>query len=367
MNRSSFSNSNAMILSLKEWVVTLVLVVLISGIIYYGWSSWEIFNPGPDYRETCWAEKMTDYWAHSRWSRYAAQSNYKVFLIGDSVIWGQEVNNDQTISHFLNEHYGEEIFANLGMDALFPTAFPGLIKFYGKSYSNVIIQFNPHWFEDVNIDLQGNRKRFYHPRLVTQFDSRIHYNDYSLNERLGYKVENYIGIFSLVHHIMANYYDNKSISTWMNDNPYRNPFTAITFQAAPIMAKSQGKGIDWKKKRQRITNFPFVVLSESIQWKYFLEAIDILQKRNVPCFVLLGPYNTYMLTPESRENLHALIDDVKKRLDIHRAPYFDTTSGFLPSETFADACHLLGDGHELLARILLKDASFEEWLANLRD
>jgi hypothetical protein len=364
---TSISNSNALYLSAKEWVVTMVLVVLISGIIYYGWNTWEAFNPGPDYRETCWGEKNTDYWAHFRWSRFAAQSDYKVFLIGDSVIWGQEVNNDQTISHFLNAYYGDEIFANLGIDALFQAAFPGLFAYYGKYYSNVILQFNPHWLRDLDNDLRGRRKRFYHPRLVSQFNPHIHYNDYTLNERLGYKLENYVGLFALVHHIMVNYYENKSISSWMIANPYRNPFTAITFNAVPVMAKSQGKSLDWKTKKQKITSETFVDLSESIHWESFLEALTILRKRGIRFFVLLGPYNTYMLTPESRENLQTIVDGVKKRLDIDHVPYFDTMSGFLPSETFADDCHLLRDGHDLLARELLKDASFTGWLTHLRE
>jgi hypothetical protein len=359
-------NSNAMILSFKEWGVTLVLVVLTSGIIYYGWNTWEAFNPCPDYRETCWGEKNTDYWAHFRWSRVAAQSGNKVFLIGDSVIWGQEVSNDKTISHFLNVNYGKDIFANLGIDALYQAAFPGLISYYGKYYSNVILQFNPHWLRDMDNDLRGKRKRFYHPRLVSQFNSHIQYNDYSLNERLGYKLENYVDLFSLVHHIMVNYYENKSILSWIIANPYRNPFTAITFKATPVMAKSQGKGLDWKTKKQKITSETFVDLSESIQWEFFLEALTILRKSGIHFFVLLGPYNTYMLTPESRENFQRILDEVKRRLDIDRVPYFDTMSGFLPSEIFADDCHLLRDGHDLLAHELLMDASFKVWMLHLR-
>jgi len=230
MNHSSISNSNAVILTIKEWVIAVVLLVGICTIVHVGWFRWERFKPGPDYRPPCWAEKMTDYWSHFRWSRYAARSNYKVFLIGDSVIWGQEVDSDHTISHYLNEQHGEEIFANLGIDALFQSAFPGIIKYYGKYYSNLIIQFSPHWIRDVNNDLRGNRERFYHPRLVPQFHPRIHYNDYTLNERLSYKIENYIGIFPLVRHMMVNYFDNKNVSAWMMEHPYQSPFRAVTFK-----------------------------------------------------------------------------------------------------------------------------------------
>ena len=118
MNRSSISNSNALILSPVQWVITIFLFVIICTIVYIGWFSWEQFEPGKDFRPLCWDERMSDYWSHFRWSKYA-QERYKVFLIGDSVFWGQEVDNDQTISHYLNEHYEKEIFANLGIDGLF--------------------------------------------------------------------------------------------------------------------------------------------------------------------------------------------------------------------------------------------------------
>jgi len=83
--------------------------------------------------------------------------------------------------------------------------------------------------------------------------------------------------------------------------------------------------------------------------------------------VLLGPYNHYILTPESRESLYTLLDEVKRRLDERQVPYFNAVSDFLPSGTYADACHLLPDGHDLLARELLKDTCFKEWIAYLRD
>jgi len=365
MKNSSISNSNSVILSPKEWCVTIILFVVICSIIYIGWFRWEYFEPGSDYRPRCWAERMSDYWSHYRWTRYA-QSRYKVALIGDSVFWGQEVDNDQTISHYLNEHYGEEIFANMGIDGLFQTAIRGLVKYYGKYYNNVILQFSPYWLADVNRDLRGNIKRFRHPRIVPQFHPRIHYNNYTLNERLSYKFEHYTRIIPLVRHLIVNYFENKSVVRWMIENPYNCPFSAITFKAGEVMKESRGKSLNWETKEMKLQNHQFIPLEESVQFECFLDTIKRLKKQNVSVFIILGPYNPYILTPESRERLYSLIEDIKQYFEEKQLSYFEA-GAILPSEAFADgAGHMLYNGHDMLASDMMKDPGFSEWLRNLK-
>ncbi len=99
--KSSIPNSNNVILSGKEWLITIARFRIIGFGIYYGWYRWEQFRPDPDYRSTCWEERMRDYWSYARWCRYA-QPRYKILMMGDSVFWGQEVRNDETISHYMN-------------------------------------------------------------------------------------------------------------------------------------------------------------------------------------------------------------------------------------------------------------------------
>jgi len=362
MNHSSISSSNTLILSPIEWIVTFILLGGLCAVVYVGWFSWEHFEPGSDYRPLCWDERMSDYWSHFRWSRYA-HKHYKVFLVGDSVIWGQEVDNDQTINHYLNEHYGEEIFANLAIDGLSQAGIRGLIKYYSKYYDNLIIQFSPYWLFDVNRDLRGNIKRFRHPRLVPQFHPRIHYNNYTLNERLSYKIEHYLKIFPLVRHIIVNYYDNKSVAEWMVEHPYRNPFGAITFKSGEVMREKPGKGLDWETKKYALREVQFVPLKESVQWDCFTDTIDMFKSKNVQFFILLGPYNPYILTPESRTRLYSLLKEVKKYFNEHGIPYFEAGSNILPSKFYADgASHLIYNGHDILAQEFVKDNSFREWL-----
>ena len=368
MKSSSISVSNGILLSLKEWILTVVLFAVICAVIYYGWDNWEYYAPGKDYRETCWAERQSDYWVYMRWCRYAKE-HYRVFLIGDSVIWGQEVRYDETISHYMNEFYGEEIFANVSNDGLFMAGINGFVVHYGDHLdnTNIILQFNPLWMSSERRDLRGKKKsRYHHPRLIPQLDSRITYY-HDLNQRLGYLVEHHFRLFPFVRHLMVNYFENKSISNWIMDNPYRNPFTAINFVSTPVMTESQGRSLDWKTKGIKIANEPFVSVSESIQFECFLNALKELKKENAKVFILLGPFNHYYLTPESRTRLNAMMDDVKKTFDKLGYPYFDSLQLNLPSKMFADSCHLLKAGHILLAEALVKNNRFQQWLAEMNN
>ena len=367
MSRSSISSSNAQMLSGSQWRAVFGIVFVLSAIIYVGWFKWERFPYAPNYRPDCWAERLSDYWSHYRWSK-VAREHHKVFLLGDSVIWGQEVDNDQTISACLNHQYGDDIFANLGVDGLYQAGLRGLIKYYSGTYENVIIQFSPYWLFDINRDLRGNIKRFRHPRLVPQFKPGIHYNEYTINERLGYKIEHYLKIFPLVRHIMVQYYDNKSVAAWMVANPYRNPLSAITFQADEVIRNKRGKGVSWMEQGLEQRTTEFVNLDESIQWECFLDALDMMGKRNIRYFVLLGPYNIYIQDDASQERLLALIADIRQYFDEHGIPYYDADPSNLPSETFADgAAHMLASGHELLTKQMLADDTFRQWLGGINN
>jgi hypothetical protein len=380
----SIPNSNSVILNGKEWLITIVLFLIVGFGTYFGWYHWEKFNPEPDYRSTCWEERMSDYWAYSRWSRYA-QSHYKILLMGDSVIWGQEVRNDETISHYLNAEFGKEYVANLGIDGLTCSAMDGIVTYYGQYIhdTNLILEFNPLWISSPSRDMRGdgttglrwffdpkpgkNDWRFHHPRLVPQLSTRIHYYK-NLNERLGYLVDHFTRLSPFVRHLMVDYFGNKSIASWIMDNPYSNPVSAVTFKTAPMMAEKQGLGTDWisRQKKIQLADDPFIDLNESIQWKGYLETLKKLKKKNVNVFVLLGPYNSYRMTPQSRDKFFFTMSVVKKNLDSLGFPYFDSTQDLLPSTAYADQCHALKDGHAQLSKIMFQDPKFKKWISGIK-
>jgi hypothetical protein len=382
--KSSIPNSNSVILNWKEWLITITLFLIIGFGIYFGWYRWEQFKPDPDYRSTCWEQRMSDYWAYARWTRYA-QPRYKILMMGDSVFWGQEVRNDETISHFMNVESGKENFANLGIDGFTCAAMDGMMKYYSQYIhdTNVILQMSPLWISSTSRDMRGDGTtgwnwffypkpqdmkkdwKFHHPLLVPQLSPRIHYYK-SINERLGYLFEHRSRLLPFVHHLMVEYYDNKSITSWVMANPYKNPLSTITFKAAPMMADKQGLGTDWASRQKRgirLLNDPWLNLDESVMWNCYVDALKRLKNKKVNVFVLIGPYNTYNLTPESREKFFATIVEVKKRLDALGFPYFDSTQDLLPSNTYADQCHALKEGHALLAKDMFQDTKFKQWIA----
>jgi hypothetical protein len=362
MKSSSISVSNAMVLTPRDWLYAVVISAVIISAVYFGWGSWERYEPGPDHRETCWAELQSDYWAYMRWIRYA-RDHYDILLLGDSVVWGQEVSNDRTISHYLNEQLGGEKVANVGNDGLFMAGINGAVRYYGDylNDTDVIVQCNPLWFDTPQRDLRGEKKsRYHHPRLIPQFDPRITYY-HDLNTRLGYQIEHSFRVFPFVRHLMANYFDNTSISKWMNDHPYENPFAEITFMSSDVMAEKQGRGVDWETKEMDVADKPFVELDESIQLELFMDALDRIRQKGSRVFVLIGPYNQHHLVPSSRAVLFERMTELKQVFDDRGYPYYDTFSAGLPSRTFADNCHLLAEGHEIVARALAGDPRFQEW------
>ena len=366
--RQTVPNSNSIILTGREWLITIAIFLAFSFTVYNGWYHWEKLAVEPDYRSTCWEERMSDYWAYMQWSRYA-RSHYKILFIGDSVIWGQEVSNTETISHYLNAQLGKnEMVANLGIDGLTDTALDGIVTYYGDflGKTNVILQFNPLWMASPTRDLRG-KWRFHHPRLVPQLDHRITYFK-NLNERVGYLFEHYLRLPPFVRHQMVNYFDNKSIAAWLMDNPYRFPLSAITFKSAPMMKEKQGLGKSWldRKDGGKLVDEPFLSLNESIQWECYLKALAKLKKRGVNGFILLGPFNTYALTPASRERFFVMMDAIKKELDRLGFPYFDSTRDLLPSREYGDNCHALADGHAVLAEAMVKDPAFQKWVAAIK-
>ena len=369
MRKPTLPNSNGIFLNGREWLIAAAIFLAISFVLYFGWYRWEKLPPESDYRSTCWGERMSDYWAWSQWSR-AAVSRHRILLIGSSVIWGQEVPHNETLSHFINSELGREDVANLGIDGLTNAAMTGLFKHYGRFLrdTNIILEFNPLWMSSPRRDLRGEGSDvwpFHHPRLVPQFDRRISYYR-SLGERLGYAFEHRLRLPPFVRHLMVNCFENKSVGAWLLDHPHRLPTSAITFTAAPMMKEKQSLGTPWSSREgAEIRDDPFLQVEESLQWEFYLKALRTLGKKGNRVFILLGPYNSYCLTEASRGRLFAMMDEVKRKLDELGYLYFDSTRDLLPSAEFGDQCHLLRNGHSLLARALVEDAAFRKWLAGM--
>src|SRR5438552_3233436 len=86
---------NGMRLRARHWLaVALVVTTVLAGTPWL-WKKIERFDTGPDYRIPY--ALSTDYWLYERGLQRVRPENIPV--IGDSVIWGEYVQPDGTLSH----------------------------------------------------------------------------------------------------------------------------------------------------------------------------------------------------------------------------------------------------------------------------
>ena len=392
-------SSNSIRLSLRNWVFVLVILLLVLSLLPVYWKLVEKFDPSDDYRIPY--ELSNDYWMFSRWCKYAS-SNYRILMIGDSVVWGQYVKMNETLPHYLNKYMNEgqksplppfsrgntkipifelgsnqiflfdngvngnlknNVFTNLGMDGIHPTAILGLIKYYGKPISNkgVILHLNPLWMSSKKHDLSDTDEfRFNHPRLVPQFYPKITSYKAKFPQRFGIAVERSIPFSSWVNHVRSNYYENMDLCNWSMQYPYKNPISAITYQIPLPENKSHSDPISWMERGMTKQDFPWVRADESFQWNSFKKVINLLQARKNKVFVIIGPFNPYILTDESLNRYKAMKKDMENWLKDEGISYVALSD--LPSEYYADASHPLKEGYAIIAKELIKAELFRNWL-----
>ena len=348
--------SNCVRLSGREWSV---VAIVVSALFFLGptlWERLEEFEPEPDYRLPY--VLSSDYWLYERYCRWAC-SQGETLVIGDSVVWGHYVSQDQTLSHYLNEIAGDNRFANLGVDGIHPAALDGLLRYYGEDISNktVILHLNPLWMSTPKHDLQSEKEfRFNHPRLVPQFLPRIACYTESVPNRIGIVLERKTPLLSWASHLRTAYFNKMDLSSWTMQHPYELPFRALTFEL-PEPKETTEQDQPWNARGGTKQSFPWVSLESSVQWKFFRRAVENLREHGNTVFVLIGPFNEHMLKDKSLETYRSIKAGVETWLRENKVPYYLPAP--LPSDLYADASHPLGGGYAMLARRLFDDESFK--------
>ncbi|MHC4557536.1 MAG: hypothetical protein ACYTFW_09845 [Planctomycetota bacterium] len=341
-------SSNCVRLSGYEWIVVGVVAL---ALFFFGpmlWERMEKFEPGPDYRLDY--QLGSDYRLYNRYCRWAA-SKYETLVIGDSVIWGHLVSNDNTLSHYLNEATGREQFANLGVDGIHPAALAGLLQYYGRAISgkNVILHLNPLWMSSEKHDLQSKKEfHFNHPRLVPQFFPNIPCYKDSYSRRISAVAERYVPLLSWTSHLKIAYFGNMDLPAWTLEHPYENPAGAVT-----RLDTSFENQVPWSERGITKTDFQWVQLETSLQWKFFQQSVKLLTERGNSVFVLVGPFNEHMMTDESVEIYKKIKSKIELWLQQNNIDHY--MPPVLPSELYVDASHPLSEGYAILAKQLLEN------------
>ena len=368
---------NAMRLNGRQWIWVLAIMLLAILGIPRIWKSIERFDTGPDYRIPY--SLSQDYWLYQRWLEQSSGTS-NIFVVGDSVVWGEYVLADGTLPHYLNREAGPtRKFINAGMNGLFPLALEGLVNYYGSDIQNkkVLLHCNLLWMSSPKADLQVDKEeKINHSRLVPQFYPRIPCYRVDANERLAAVVERNLSLGGWVNHIQHAYYGSKSILSWtlqdngddppLYTNSYRNPLSQIHYAVPsepvndPARGPASSRHVSWFKGGAKPSQFEWVELKTSLQWQAFCRLADSLLSNGNDLFIVLGPFNEHMIADESREPFHKLKDGAIAWFDKKHLSYCVPET--LPSELYADGSHPLTGGYELLAKQLLKNSAFQAWL-----
>ncbi|HUS34711.1 MAG TPA: hypothetical protein VM680_05095 [Verrucomicrobiae bacterium] len=377
---------NEMRLNARLWLAT---IAILAGIIFLTprvWKRIEKFEVTLDYRIPYSLSK--DYWLYQRrLEQHTTSTN--ILLIGDSVIWGEYVLPDGTLSHFLNDQTKSDRFINAGVNGLYPLAIEGLINHYANLKNRkIILHCNVLWMSSPKADLQDPKAQsINHSRLLPQFTTRFIPNfahpvipgyKADANERLSVFIERNIQFMSWVTHLQSAYFDDKSIPAWSlqsddNDrypNSYRNPFAQIALRVPSAPADDPERGPKsarhkpWTQNGGSPTTFEWLngndLMWRSFQWGAFLETLTKLQADQNDVFVVFGPFNTHIITPENMAGFESIKETIVATLKTSEIPF--ATPETLPSDLYADASHPLTAGYELLAKRLLENPDFRKFV-----
>lgn len=366
---------NEVRLNARHWAAVFGIVLLVVLLTPPLWKKLERFETGPDYRIPYALSK--DYWLYERRLQRLAPTN--IVVLGDSVIWGEYVLPDGTLSHFLNQEAGQPgRFINAGVNGLFPLALEGLVDYYGRPLHGhkVLLHCNLLWMSSPKADLQTQKEeQFNHSRLTPQFFPRIPCYKADINERLGAMVERQSSFLAWASHLQNAYFGQKSILHWTladdggeplrYPNTYKNPLAQITLQvpAAPASDPERGprspRHKPWSETGTGTTRFEWVPLETSLQWAAFRRLVDLLRQHGDDVLVVVGPFNEHMMADENRAAYRKLRADAVAWLAEHRIAHLAPEA--LPSVLYADASHPLTEGYQLLAQRLYADTRFQNW------
>jgi hypothetical protein len=353
-NEETQFSSNAVRLSVREWLLTAFVILVISTVLPPLWRGLEKSDFPIDFRIPYDASE--DYWLFKNFCRSACAQE-KTLLIGDSVIWGHYVDRDQTLSYHLTERSGSVEFVNLGLDGSHPMALYGLIRHYGRAIKRekVILHLNLLWLSSVEADLQTDKEfRFNHPRLVPQFRPRIPCYTESTSGRIGIVLERFLPILQLVRHLQISNFDNTDLPLWTVENPYANPLGRISLKPLDLEAERgaqiRSAAQSETARAQVLQSLPWVRLETSLQWWAFERLVKLLESRGNEVMVVVGPLNEHVLDPESITKYKALLAEAEACLERMNVPCLSLP--LLPAQLYVDTSHPHPQGYSILAEFI---------------
>jgi len=364
-------------LTLTQWVTALLIVILMAVAIPRAWKSFERFDVGADYRIPY--SLSDDYWLFDWYLQKVAGAN-PVVVLGDSVVWGEYVKSDGTLPHFLNAEAAKPgRFVNGGVNGLFPLAFEGLVRDYGKALQGrkVIVVCNFLWLSSPQADMQVKRdETVNHASLIPQFYPEVPGYQADAAARIGSVIGRHVSFMGWIRHLQNAYFNQRSITQWTLDedpdrprrypNAYRNPLARITCVVPSGQSDDTERGEGsrrhkpWSDASPRKAVFEWVDLKSSLQWAAFQRAVEVLRHRGNDVLVIVVPFNEHMIAEQAMDGYRTIQAGIVAWLNDKHVPFVMPDK--LPSELYADASHPLTAGYEGLARQIFRSEAFRKWL-----
>jgi lysophospholipase L1-like esterase len=376
--------TNEMQLSLRQWAIVAAIVTAVALTVPRLWKRIEHFDVAENYRIPY--QLSNDYWLF-QWRLEKQAEARQIVVLGDSVVWGEYVKADGTLTAFLDRSLKtRDRFVNAGVNGLFPLALEGLVRSYGGPLRDrkVIVVCNLLWLSSPKADMQLDKaESVNHAVLLPQFFPRIPSYQPDANERLSAVIGRNVAFLGWVNHVQDCYFHQESIPRWTLDedpnqrrsypNTYKNPLAQITLTVPGGQDDDAQRGpgslnhIPWsagksaKFGRFQKSEFEWVELKSSLQWAAFRRTVELLRTRGNDVLVVLSPFNEHMIADSSREGYAAIRAGVLAWLGEEHIPF--VAPAVLPSKLYADASHPLTAGYEELARQMAQAEAFRAWLA----
>jgi len=346
----------ALKLSLRDWLFTALLVTALIAVMPRIPFRPRVPVVDRDYRMPY--ALSTRYDLYRRFTTLSA-AQFATILLGDSVVWGQFANRDQTLAHHLNELTKQPRFVNAGLDGMHPIALAQLIEHHAPAIQrkDVIVQLDLLWMmvEDVPNPKTAQEALMNRPGLVPRLAAG---SDGSVKQTLEAAFARLLRATPIERWAEVVADTRMDFLAWSLDHPYQSPLQAISAGLPPSEDFHSVRRVPWGGAESAKMDTEWPVLEEHGQWQAFERLLDLLELRQNRVLVLLGPMNEHMMRPPMLEGYQRLKKRIQEKLAIRGVPCF--AAPVLRSEYYTDICHPLGAGYEELARELLKSES--SWL-----
>ena len=370
MNRTQHAESSFAItcpqLSLRQLLVagglTIAALVLLPKI----WNQLEPFDPGRNYRTPY--SQSEDYWLFRRLTEHASTIESPVLVIGDSVVWGEYVLPEDSLTAQLNDKTKSKRFMNAGINGLHPMAIKGLVTLHGQDLhdADVILHCNLLWLSSPERDLSAPLAQdFNHTTLVDQFggdnplDPSSPSYRASLTNRISIATTRTLPYRVLVEHVRRQYFGGQNLHQWTLNHPADPFWKEVTFKTSEPSSILRHEPVDWTKQGIQPQAFEWLPADQSLQFQALLRSIEHLQSTSNHVLVVIGPFNTHLLVDDNKRRFASLrqsvIEEFRARDIEHLA------ASVLPSEEYGDASHPLRGGYCLMADELLANSTFREF------